>query len=106
MLLPAILATVCLAADPVLAGPDFIAVKNPSRLPYRLPAQRIGLGLPGDYKPTIARLKNGDLLVVAFASRNRDASPGGAMRVKPDEYFISFRSNDNGLTWSPRDELK
>src|SRR5262245_5461950 len=105
-LLQTILAAVSLADGPDLAGPDFIMVKNAERLPARLRAQRIPLGVPGDYKPSIARLRSGDLLVVAFASRNREAAPTGATRVRPDEYLISFRSKDGGLTWSSRKELK
>ena len=78
--------------DLVLAGFDHIAVKNPRRLPVRLGAERVGLGLPGDYKPTIVQLKSGDLLVVAFASRGRESSPAKPTRLKLDEYLVSFRS--------------
>ena len=83
--------------EPVLAGEDFIAVKNPKRLPARIPCTRIPLGLPADYKPCIALLKSGDLFVVAFAERQKEG--------KRDEYFISFRSSDGGLNWGPRTEL-
>ena len=84
--------------EPVLAGPDFIAVKNPKRLPRRLAAQRVSLGEANDYKPSIGRLKDGDLLLVAFAQR-KVADPG-----KISEYLITFRSNDGGRTWLPRIE--
>ena len=90
-----------LSDDPVCAGPDFITVKNPNRLPARIPAQRITIGAPGDYKPSIAQLQNGQLLVVAFACRGTSAFLG-----RMEEYFIAFRSNDGGLTWSPREELQ
>ena len=82
----------------VVAGEDFIAVKNPHLLPPRIPCTRIPLGIPADYKPCIAQLKSGDLLVVAFAGRKKEG--------KSDEYFISFRSKDGGLTWGPRTALK
>ena len=86
------------ADEPVVAGQDFIAVKNPKRLPARIPCKRIGMGVPGDYKPCITRLKSGELLVVAFAQRKK--------QDKLEEYFISFRSKDGGLTWGPRTEIK
>ena len=82
----------------LLASKDFIIVKNPKRLPSHIPCTRIPLGVNADYKPCIARLKSGELLVVAFAQRET--------RGKRDEYFISFRSTDEGRTWGPRTELK
>ena len=90
---------VCFAAvglsgdETVVAGDDYVAVKNPKRLPTRMPCTRVGLGVPSDYKPCIARLAGGDLLVVAFAQRRDQGF---------EEYFISFRSKDGGLTWGPR----
>jgi len=85
------------AEEPVAAGDDTIAVKNPKRLPARMPCRRIGLGVPGDYKPCIAQLASGDLLVVGFAKR---------LDRGFEEYFISFRSTDGGLTWGPRTAIK
>ena len=45
---------------------DFFSVRNAHTLPDRLPAQRIPLGLIDDYKPCVALLLSGELLVVAF----------------------------------------
>jgi len=84
--------------EPVVSGEDFIAVKNPVLLPPRLPAQRVPLG-PG-YKPSIALLKSGELLVVAFTSRRPEGAEGF------EEYFISWRSPDAGVTWSGPEELQ
>ena len=33
----------------------------------RAPANRTALGIVGDYKPWVAQLGNGDLLIIAFA---------------------------------------
>jgi len=79
--------------EPVLSGEDFIAVKNPVRLPPRLAAERIPLGLPGDYKPSIALLKSGEVLVVAHE----------LVQEPFRERLITFRSPDGGRTWSPRE---
>ena len=44
-----------------------ITVKNASAIPYdQLDVERIPLGLPGDYKPMVVKLLNGDLLLAAF----------------------------------------
>ena len=45
---------------------DHLRVRNPVKLPARLPAERIAIGSPGDYKPCIPRLPSGELLIVAF----------------------------------------
>jgi len=74
---------------------DFLEVRYPKALPATIPCERIPLGKPGDYKPCIARLPDGELLVVAF-----DA----AMRVdgKPREDMLLWRSADGGRTWTER----
>ena len=81
-----------------------IVVYQPSRInSASLPAVRTPLGLPNDYKPWIAQLQNGDLLVVAF-------SYGGVPKnqLKEGESYseraIFFRSRDGGQTWLPREE--
>ena len=70
---------------------DFIEVHNPKTLPARLAAQRIGLGI--GYKPCIARLPSGELLVVAFSKKKVE---GG--NILEDE--VLYRSSDGGKTWS------
>ena len=70
-----------------------IQVQDPKTLGVgELPAERIPLGVPGDYKPTIARLKSGVLVIVAFHTI------GGLAQ----EYTIWFRSEDGGRSWSKR----
>jgi hypothetical protein len=82
---------------------EFILVKNPRQLGVsRLPAQRVPLGVPGDYKPCVAQLLGGELVLVAFnqqrESRWREGLPAGRWR----EDLLLFRSQDGGITWSPR----
>ena len=77
---------------------DQVEVKRPSFLPSNfLPAKRIPIGIPGDYKPCIAKLPNGNLLLVAFHA----PTEGGV----PKEYSFLYRSSDGGHTWSERKVL-
>ncbi|MFV2066284.1 MAG: sialidase family protein [Pirellulales bacterium] len=75
---------------------DFIEVRNPKILPARISCQRIALGEPDDYKPSIARLLNGELLMVAFRQHRL-----GKRRIRED--LLLFRSKDGGRTWSQRE---
>ena len=74
---------------------DFILVRSRKALSVdRLPAERVSIGMPGDYKPCIALLKNGDLaLIASIASIRRE-------RKKVFEPSIWFRSTDGGRSWS------
>jgi hypothetical protein len=74
---------------------EFLTVQNPKTLPGRLPCERIPLGLVEDYKPCVALLPSGELLVVAFDHQVFDDG-------KVLENMLLFRSNDNGKTWSER----
>jgi len=67
--------------------------------------ERVPLGLPGDYKPCIAALPGGELLVVAF--RYVDMGGGGKFCAGGTfrEAVILFRSNDGGRTWSEAEVL-
>jgi hypothetical protein len=74
---------------------EFIPVKNPKTLDTdRLPAERIPIGVAGDYKPCIALLRNGDLAIIAsIAAVRREGN-------KVFEPSIWFRSTDGGRSWS------
>ena len=78
-------------------GNEPIKVVKPVRFADReIPAVRSPLGIPDDYKPWIARLKNGELLIVAFhAGRN-----------PVFERAVFWRSRDGGRTWGARQERK
>lgn len=72
---------------------DFIPVLRPKELGVdKLPAQRIPVGQPDDYKPCAGLLPGGELLLVAFRSRS--------LHDGVHENIVLFRSNDDGLTWS------
>ena len=46
---------------------DFIEIRNPvPGTPARISAERIPLGLPGDYKPNITLMPDGEMLLAAF----------------------------------------
>ena len=57
------------------------------------PCHRIALGEPDDYKPCIAKLPSGELLLTAFHQHQRDGS-------KVMEQTLLFRSPDGGRTWT------
>ena len=80
-----------------------IRVRRPKLLRVdRIQAQRTPLGVPGDYKPCVAKLRNGELLVVAFHQAKKTRPRTGLTPAKFQEDIILFRSRDGGLTWSPR----
>ena len=58
-----------------------------------IPAVRTALGVPGDYKPSLALLPSGELLLITFRHTNL---PGGV--IQEDTYL--WRSTDSGATWS------
>ena len=75
---------------------DFITVRNSKTLGIdEIPCERIALGQPDDYKPCVARLPDGELLVAAFHQHRF-----GPRKIRED--LLTFRSNDGGLTWSKR----
>jgi len=55
--------------------------------------EQVRLGSPGDYKPCVAKLPGGELLLVAFLPATLDK---GTSR----EEILLFRSGDGGRTWS------
>lgn len=64
-----------------------------------IPCERVPLGEPGDYKPCVARLPDGELLLTAFHQYPRE---GG----KVFEQNLLFRSRDGGRTWSKPEALE
>ena len=76
---------------------DFIEVRGPRALPAgKIPCQRIPLGEPEDYKPTIVRMPDGELVLSMFTGRRLE---NGTIA----EQAILYRSADGGLTWSKRE---
>ena len=76
-----------------------IRVNHPRRLPgWQLPAERIAIGRFGDYKPSLALLPDGELLLVAFHKTGTYGEPDFHERT------TFWRSGDGGKTWSDRDD--
>ncbi|MBC8350486.1 MAG: exo-alpha-sialidase [Planctomycetes bacterium] len=77
---------------------NFIEVRNPKKLSVnKIPCERISLGKVDDYKPTIALLPSGELLLSMFSGRRLDNG-------KIAEQTVLYRSADGGRTWSEREE--
>ncbi len=86
-------------ACPNDAAQDFIPVLNPRKLrTNQIPAQRIPVGAVDDYKPCIAILPSGELLLVAFHN-----FPAENKRFI--ERILLFRSRDGGKTWTGPETL-
>src|SRR5438552_669355 len=82
-----------------VAGTDFITVVNRRHLADdRIPCERVALGEPDDYKPCIALMPDGELLLTAFHQHQK---PNGNVL----EEALLFRSGDAGRTWSKREKL-
>src|SRR5262245_13226783 len=67
--------------------------------PDSIPCERIPLGEAGDYKPCIARLPDGELLLTAFHQHMKEGN-------KVLEQTLLYRSTDGGLTWSKPEALE
>ena len=77
-----------------------IEVLHPTTLPAKaIPCERIPLGEPDDYKPCVAILPDGELLLSAFHQHQRE---GG----KVLEQNLLFRSRDGGKSWSAPESLE
>ena len=76
-----------------------IVIRNPRCLPAgQIEAERVAVGLPGDYKPMVVQLPGGELLLTAFRGRDVDQRlPSG--RAMMHEDVLLFRSSDGGRTW-------
>jgi hypothetical protein len=84
------------AREPV---PDSVRVVNRKTLPAdTIACERIAVGEPDDYKPCVALLPGGELLLTAF---HQHAKGGG----KVLEQNLLFRSRDGGKTWSKPEKL-
>lgn len=71
-----------------------IAIANRKSLTIdKLACERIPLGEADDYKPCIAKLPSGELLLTAFHQYKRDGN-------KVLEQSLLFRSPDGGRTWT------
>lgn len=76
-----------------------IAIVNPNLLSSaKIECERIPLGEADDYKPCIAQLPGGELLLTAFHQHKKE---GG----KVLEQTLLFRSKDGGKTWSDPEKL-
>ncbi len=95
---------------------DSMRVMNPKTLGAEpIGVERIPLGTHGDYKPCVAKLNNGDLLVSAFRtapaihgaywSNYHDWNANDQPWMDPQrivlETTLLFRSTDGGRLWSP-----
>lgn len=79
---------------------DTIGVESPKTLsPTPVPCSRAALGVPDDYKPCLALLPGGELLLTAF---HQHPAEGGKVR----EQNLLFRSRDGGRTWSAPEALE
>lgn len=82
-----------------LQSADPVRVMNPKTIGRtQLVSERVAIGIPEDYKPCIARLPGGELLLVAFHAPRK----GGV----PEEYALLYRSGDGGRSWSRRRRLE
>ena len=64
----------------------------------KIECERIALGEPDDYKPCIALLPSGELLLTAFHPYEKE-------KGKVFEQNLLFRSKDGGKTWSKPEKL-
>jgi putative heme-binding domain-containing protein len=79
--------------------PEKITIDNPRELSAEpIPGERVPLGEPDDYKPCIARLPDGELLLTAFHQHPREGN-------KVLEQTLLFRSHDGGRSWSQPEKL-
>ena len=77
-----------------------IQVLHPSKLPaWSLPARRTAVGIADDYKPSMAMLPDGELVMVGLYPETHE---DGTRR----EWTPLWRSTDGGTTWSPRTVLQ
>jgi len=98
---PSLVFVAALLLGPIHAAyaADLITIRNPKQLPADpMTCERIPLGEADDYKPCMARLPDGELLLTAFHQHKRDGN-------KVMEQTLLFRSRDGGRTWSAAERL-
>ncbi len=79
-----------------------IEVAAPERLAgMSITGERIKVGTPGDYKPCVAKLPSGELVLTAFFPGAFWAGP----KYRSREDILLFRSDDGGETWSDPENL-
>ena len=76
-----------------LASHDIAVAERQSLTTDTVACERIPLGTADDYKPCIAKLPGGELLLTAFHQHKRDGN-------KVMEQTLLFRSADGGRTWT------
>lgn len=102
-LLVSFMSSLGLAEEMIPREPDRsrpIRVVNADKLPVTLPAERIHLGR--GYKPTMALLPNGELVLISFFWEGGPHRMGGAYH----EFSTIWRSRDNGTTWSAGERVE
>ena len=91
-----------------------IEIENPKvAAGMTVTGQSIPIGDPGDYKPCIARMPSGQLLLVAFRSKPSEGTKkvwSDFQKVLVDvpslsEEIIMFRSDDDGRSWSDAENM-
>ena len=91
----------CQSAPPEGTVRDDLPVHifNPGTFPPTpITVKRTALGIPNDYKPWIAQLPNGSLLLVAFCFGPVDGVEGYMERA------VFWRSTNGGKSWTDREE--
>lgn len=87
------------AALGIAAESEPIAVANRKEFSFdSLPCERVPLGEPDDYKPCVAKLPSGELLLSCFHQYQRDGN-------KVMEQTLLFRSKDGGRIWAGPEKL-
>src|SRR5690242_51435 len=89
------------ASSAAHANPDdAIEVAERETLPPgNIPCERVPAGEPGDYKPCVAKLPDGELLLTAFHQYMKEGN-------KVLEQTLLFRSSDGGKSWSKPEALE
>lgn len=96
---PSILLLIAIGTGVTGAEQDPIRISMPKRLPgAALACERIALGEADDYKPCVAMLPDGELLLTAFHQHKKDNG-------KVLEQSLLFRSKDGGKSWSAPEKL-